>query len=134
MSRTHKNAIAFVCSDGRLHHGGVNINEKIRQLLDVDYVYVIAIPGPDGILAKRDSPWCVTACEQFDLLLKVKSPVIVGVVGHTDCAGNPVSDNQHKHDIQDACSTVSQWGYGGDIRGLLVQRVSDSEWQLLRTN
>ena len=130
MSDNHKNAIAFVCSDGRLHHGEVNLCEKIRTLLEVDFVYIIAVPGPDGVLKKDSSAWCKTAREEFELLNEAKHPIKVAIVGHCDCAGHPVSDEEHEKDVAGCVETIKSWGFGGEILGLLAEHNSDTNWPM----
>lgn len=130
MSTEHTNAVVFMCSDGRLHHGKVNSAETIREYLSVDYTYLIAIPGPDGILTRGSAAEQEAASSQFNLLKEAKSPVVVAVVGHCNCAGNPVSDDEHRNDIKEAVNIIRDWGYQGEIVGLLQLHENDASWPL----
>ena len=43
------------------------------------------------------------------------------VVGHTGCAGNPVSDDEHVADIMRAVETVRSWGLFESVVGLMAK-------------
>ena len=44
--------------------------------------------------------------------------------GHADCAGNPVSDEQHKEDITKGVEVVKSWNLEVDVKGIWV----DQNW------
>lgn len=53
-------------------------------------------------------------------------PVIVS--GHYGCAGNPVSDDEHRQCIQHACELVRSWGVPENVEVLGV--FVNSNWQV----
>jgi hypothetical protein len=50
----------------------------------------------------------------------------VAVVGHHDCAANPVSEAQHRQNIGQAVATVKSWDLPVKVIGLWV----NSDWQV----
>ena len=51
---------------------------------------------------------------------------VVAVAGHHDCAGNPVTEEEHRRHILRAVETVRSWGFPVTIVGLWV----NSNWQV----
>jgi len=43
---------------------------------------------------------------------------LIGVVGHHDCAGNPVDDSVHLAHIRSAIKTVASWGFSAEVFGI----------------
>ena len=65
------------------------------------------------------------------ILDEAKNPSVVAIVGHTDCAGNPVSDEDHYADVRTAKKTIQSWGFGGRVVGFVAERgETDGEWTL----
>lgn len=130
MSNIHENGIAFVCCDGRLHHGEVNAVEALRQELGVDFVYPLSVPGPNGVLLRGAECEKDALYKQFSVLLNLKNPSVVAIAGHYNCAGNPVSNEEHDSDVREAVKVIREWGYTGTIVGFVYEHEHDLSWPL----
>jgi hypothetical protein len=132
MSSAHGQfATALNCMDGRAVGAVLNYFQNEH---DITYVDTITDAGMDGICSRPTA-------EQMNALKKrvVEISVqhhgsrIVAVVGHADCAGNPVDEEKHKEDIKRGVGLVSYWDYGVDeavhVLGLWVAEV-DGQWKV----
>ncbi len=93
--------IAVACVDNRLHQP--SIVPQLEVLLDSNSIYLETMPGPEGcILGRKDDPQnyhFTSLLSDLTLLLEAKDITTVALVGHCDCAGHPVSDEQHRLDV-----------------------------------
>jgi len=97
---------AINCMDGRVQLPVINWMKEKYQL---DYVDMITEPGADKAVCNG---W-------FERIQEIKEKVMVSVnkhgskiiviAGHDDCAGNPVTPEEHKKQIRDAVQEVVSW-------------------------
>jgi hypothetical protein len=129
--RHRKLAIALTCADWRLHQGRVDLNRRLARTLKVDGVDMIVVPGPDGlILPAREAEWKV-AVAQIALLIGAHAPVKLAVVAHQRCAGHPVGDPEHDHDVAETAKALkSATAFEGPVAALVATYKSDSSWSL----
>lgn len=130
--RRHKKlAIALTCADWRLHQSKVDLNKRLARHLGVDGVDLIAVPGPDGLLLPaRDAEWKV-AVAQIALLVTAHVPVKIAVVAHQRCAGHPVSDPEHDHDVGETAKALKKaLGFDKPVEALVAAYKNDSSWSL----
>lgn len=105
---------AIICIDGRIQGP---VAEWLRHTYGLEYVDVITEPGVDRELAHS---WLKT------LDLKAKAEIsarahasrVIAVVGHEDCAGNPVSREEHYRHISRAVEVVYGWRIFETVVGL----------------
>lgn len=117
-----KFATSVSCIDGRIQSP---ISNWIKENHTVDYVDTITEPGLD----KRISEFPEIAEElrkKVGISIKAHKSQLVIVSGHADCAGNPVSDEQHKEDIVKGVEVVKSWNLGVDVKGVWV----DQNWNV----
>ncbi len=118
-------AAAINCIDGRTQHAVI---EWMVQHAGAKYVDLITEPGPEKMLTQG----MFTQIE--DLKRKVKVSVeahhsqVVALAAHHDCAGNPVSDDEHKAQVQKGAQVIAGWGLGVRVVGLWV----NDQWQVER--
>jgi hypothetical protein len=129
--RHAKLAVALTCADWRLHHPRVNLNGQLARALGVNGVDVLAVPGPDGLLApQRETEWRA-AVAQASLLIGAHSPRTVAIVAHQRCAGHPVSDPQHDVDVAAAAKALKEaTGFAGPVAALVAVYRNDARWLL----
>ena len=116
-------ATAINCMDGRTQEPIINWAKKE---FNVDYVDAITEAGPDKILADGSS----------DLVESIKNRVLISVekhgskniimIAHHDCAGNPVSKEEHLVHLEKSVETISSWNLGVDIIGVWI----DENWKV----
>ena len=115
-----KFATAINCIDGRVQRP---VAEWVRIRYSVDYVDTVTQPGPEKALT-QGAPATVDAMRQHvGVSVSAHQSRLIAVVAHHDCAGNPVSDEEHKAQVLLACQEVARWGYPAEIIGLWV-----TEW------
>jgi carbonic anhydrase len=111
-----KFATAVNCMDGRVQ---LPVIEYMRKKFGVDFVDSVTEAGADGILGHRSAR--VTAIKKrVEISVKKHGSRVVAVVGHHDCAGNPVSKETHIKEIKDDVKIVSEWFPGVKVVGLWV--------------
>lgn len=107
---------AITCIDGRIQYP---VADWLKREYALDYVDVISEPGVDRELAQG---WMKV------LDLKAKAQVsaqahgsrVVAIVGHEQCAGNPVSAAEHREQITRAVQVVHEWRIFDTVLGLWV--------------
>lgn len=97
-------ATSISCMDGRIQ---TVLNDWIRESHGVDYVDTITAPGVDARVAHNDDLGKIIQMARISVE-KHRSRLIV-VSGHHDCAGNPVSEEEHKGHIRSAVDVIRAW-------------------------
>lgn len=112
------------CMDGRVQ---LPVLEYLRQRFGVDYVDSITEAGPDGILARQDDAEAVEAiCRKVTISRTKHGSQWLAVVGHADCAGNPVSAEEHGRQLLLAVEYLRRRFPGMGVLGLWV----DENWSV----
>ncbi len=116
-----KFATSVSCMDGRIQIPLIN---WIKENFSVDYVDTITEPGIDKLVADN------TDLESIKIKVgisinKHESELIV-VSGHYDCAGNPVSNEEHITQIKKGIEVISSWNIGVKVVGVWV----DDTWKI----
>jgi carbonic anhydrase len=116
-----KFATSVSCMDGRIQ---IPLTNWIKENFSVDYVDIITEPGIDKLVADN------TDLESIKIKVgisinKHKSELIV-VSGHYDCAGNPVSNEEHITQIKKGIEVISSWNLGVKVVGVWV----DDTWKI----
>lgn len=93
------------CMDGRTQ---VPVIEYLKEEYGADYVDCVTEAGPDGHLA------CGSACsesirERVMISVEKHGSKVVAIVGHHDCAGNPVDEETHKKQILEGVGCIKKW-------------------------
>lgn len=120
MSETFATSIS--CIDGRIQGP---ISDWIKTNYGTDYVDTITEPGLD----KRISEFPEIADElrkKAVISIRAHKSRLVVVSGHAKCAGNPVTDEEHKIHITKGVQVVKAWDLGVDVVGVWV----DQNWQV----
>jgi hypothetical protein len=116
-----KFATSVSCMDGRIQ---IPLTNWIKENFSVDYVDTITEPGIDKLVADN------TDLESIKIkvgisISKHESELIV-VSGHYDCAGNPVSNEEHITQIKKGVEVISSWNLGVKVVGVWV----DDTWKI----
>jgi hypothetical protein len=82
--------------DGRVQ---IPVITYLKERFKVDYVDVISEPGPNKILAEASNQQLLESIwARIEISLTKHASRGIAVIGHHDCAGNPVDESaQHKH-------------------------------------
>jgi len=120
--------LVLCCIDGR---NTVPIWVWVSDKFPGFHLDTVTAPGLDGILAGTVPGQIAMIKEYADVSMEHHHPEFVIVSGHEDCAGNPVSRQQHIEDIRASVETVRSWGgkfADIPIYGLYVERNDKGEW------
>lgn len=112
-----KFATALNCIDGRTQIPVIN---WMKENFNVDYVDLITEPGMDKVLSQGNWIESERLKEKVIISMTAHNSNVVAVVGHHDCAANPVSDCKHLHDIFSSTYVVKSWCLPVKVVGLWV--------------
>lgn len=116
-----KFATAINCMDGRTQ---LPVNEWVKKEYGVDYVDTITEPGPIRILADNKDVGSIK--RRVLISVNKHGSKNVAIVGHHDCAGNPVDKATQLSHLENSVMTVRSWGLGVNVVGLWV----DDNWRV----
>lgn len=88
-------ATAINCMDGRVQ---MPIIQYLKENYRVDYVDMITEPGPNRILSEK-SELFDSILNRIDISINKHYSNIIAVIGHHDCAGNPIDENKQIEQI-----------------------------------
>jgi len=114
---------AINCIDGRTQNP---VSQWIKENYSVDYVDTVTEPGSDKVLLEVD----------FDKIEHIKSKVLISIkdhnssliviAGHHDCAGNPVSKEEHLTQIKKSINIIKSWNFPVKVIGVWV----NDQWKV----
>jgi carbonic anhydrase len=113
-------ATAVNCMDGRTQ---LPVIEYLKRKYGVDYVDDVTEAGPDRILHTR-SHVVESIRRRVEISVAKHGSRVIAVVGHHDCAGNPVNRETHLKNIKDSVKRVATWFPGLTVVGLYL----DGTW------
>ena len=109
---------AINCMDGRTQ---LPVNEFMRARYGCDYVDTITEPGPIAILAGGgDEQLLASVWNRVDISVKKHGSAAICVVGHHDCAGNPVDRATQEEQIRQSVAVLKGRYPEADVVGLWV--------------
>jgi carbonic anhydrase len=115
---------AINCMDGRVQ---LPIIDWMKKNCHADFVDMITEPGPIKVLAENHPPQIVHSLrERVEISVKKHASKAVAVVGHCDCAGNPVGNELQVQQIKTSVDTVQSWRFRIPVIGLWV----DDQWKV----
>ena len=116
----YKFATAINCIDGRTQKPVIDF---IRKKFSVDYVDMITEPGPDKILSENKKSGITESIKRrVEVSIEKHKSKATVVIGHHDCAGNPVNGKTHRMQIKKAVQNVGSWNSEVPVFGLWLDR------------
>lgn len=111
--------------DGRVQ---LPVIQYLQRHFNAEYVDTITEPGPNRILAdeKADSSVRQNILDRTIISIERHASVGIAIIGHYDCAGNPVSDATQIAQIKQATQVLRQQFEDMTIIGLWV----DENWNV----
>lgn len=98
---------AVLCIDGRYRRCLV---DWLTDRYGADYVDLITEPGPDRILGEHPlSEEAISVRRRVDVSLSAHASQTIAMVGHDDCAGNPVAPHIHRAQVQRSAAVLREW-------------------------
>jgi hypothetical protein len=111
------------CIDGRTQ---IPVIEWMKANFCLDYVDSITEPGMDGVLSHGNSKDIGRIKDKVIISINAHNSRTLAVVGHYDCAANPVSVDEHIRDIAVSVNIVKSWLLPLMVVGLWV----DESWKV----
>jgi carbonic anhydrase len=116
-----KFATSIGCMDGRIQ---IPLSDWIKKNHSVDYVDTITEPGVEKKITEKIDIEQIKSKTEISIF-KHKSDLIV-VSGHHDCAGNPVSKEEHIKQIRKSIGIIESWRYPAKVLGVWV----NDQWEI----
>jgi len=120
---THKKfATAINCMDGRTQ---MPVYTFCTDRFGVDYVDTITEPGPDKIVAgEGDTDLLQSILNRVDISVYKHGSRHIVMVGHYDCAGNPIEKSVHEKQVMKSVEILRERYSECEILGVWV----DENW------
>ena len=112
---------ALNCIDGRAQQP---VLEWMKSHFKLDYVDVITEPGMDKVLSQWRLREHMRIKDKLLISINAHNSNVVAIIGHYDCAANPVSDCEHIRDIVMSVNTIKSWQLPIMVVGLWVDKSS----------
>ena len=116
-----KFATSVSCMDGRIQ---IPLTNWIKENFSVDYVDTITEPGIDKLVA--DNTDLESIKMKVGISINKHESELIVLSGHYDCAGNPVSNEEHITHIKKGIEVISSWNLGVKVVGVWV----DDTWKI----
>jgi len=116
-----KFATSVTCMDGRIQ---IPLANWIKENYSVDYVDTITEPGVDKKVAESNDLESIKT--KVGISINAHGSGLIVVSGHYDCAGNPVSDDEHIAHIKKGVDIINSWNLGVKVIGAWV----DGDWKV----
>jgi len=117
-----KFATSISCMDGRIQ---LPLAKWVKENYSVDYVDVITEPGVEKTVAENSDLESIKT--KIGISTNAHKSELIIVSGHYDCAGNPVSVDEHISQIKKSVEVISSLNLGVKVVGVWV----DSSWNVL---
>ena len=115
---------AVNCMDGRVQ---LPVISWLKQEYHAEYIDMITEPGPIKILAENKPEYLVDSLKKrIEISVLKHGSTAIAVIGHFDCAGNPVEKEIQKQQIEKSIIRIESWGFNRPVIGLWV----DENWKV----
>jgi carbonic anhydrase len=119
MSSDKKFACAINCMDGRVQDA---VKNYIKENYQVDWVDQVTEPGPIKILAEGVNTVIIENIKKrVDVSVNHHGSKVVAIIGHHDCAGNPVGKEDQIKQLNESKKVVEGFGFNAEIILLYVE-------------
>lgn len=119
-----KFATAINCIDGRVQLPVIN---WLKERCQVDFVDMITEVGPDKLMAERDPERLPGIKARVKISVEKHGSQVIALVAHGDCAGNPVTKDEHFGHLRRGMECLRGWELDVDIVGLWI---SETDWKV----
>ena len=117
-------ASAINCMDGRTI---LPVDAWMKEQFQVDYVDMITEAGPDKVLSQGTTAQVQSIKERVSISVEKHNSKVIAIVGHHDCAGNPVSQEEHQRHIMQGVAVIKSWGFDVRVIGVWLNESGEVE-------
>ena len=119
MTTDKKFGCAINCMDGRVQDA---VKNYVKENYQVDWVDQVTEPGPIKILAENTNlPVIDNIKKRVDVSVNHHGSKVIAIVGHYDCAGNPVEKEEQVLQLKKSEEVVKSFGFNAEIILLYVE-------------
>jgi carbonic anhydrase len=118
-------ATMFTCIDGRIQRP---LDEWVRNHLDVEYLDTITEPGPEAVLTTTGERCLEVLLEKVQISQQAHGSATLVIAGHADCAGNPVSAEEHRSQLRQSATRLAGWLPNTRIIAVHADRCGEQCW------
>ena len=97
---------AINCMDGRAQ---LPINNWLKQKYSLNYIDTITEPGPDKMLTQGKPEQVESIKSRVLISVTAHGSETILIAAHDDCAGNPVSKEEHIKQVKDCVRILRSW-------------------------
>jgi hypothetical protein len=97
---------AINCMDGRAQ---LPINTWLKQKYSLDYIDTITEPGPDKMLTQGKPEQIESIKSRVLISVNAHGSETIIIAAHNDCAGNPVSKEEHIKQVKECVRILRSW-------------------------
>jgi len=97
---------AINCMDGRAQLPVIN---WMKSKYSLDFIDMITEPGPDKMLAQGTPAQVESIKSRVLISVNAHGSETIVMVGHHDCAGNPVSKEEHIRQVKECVKILQSW-------------------------
>ena len=115
---------AINCMDGRIQEPVANYIKKKYNVLFVD---MITGAGPVRILSNKKTENLEPIISCIDISLKKHKSKGIAIIAHSDCAGNPIPDEEQKESLQKSVTFLTNKYINISVCGLWVDKNREIE-------
>jgi len=116
-----KFATSISCMDGRIQFP---LGKWIKENYSVDYVDTITEPGVEKVVSSNSGLESIKT--KVGISINAHKSNLIVLSAHFDCAGNPVSDEEHILQVKKGVEIIESWNLGVKVVGVWV----DSSWNV----
>ena len=100
------------CIDGRTQ---IPVSQWIKDNYSVDYVDMVNEPGCDKLLPGDNTAKIEEVKAKALISVNAHKSSVIVVAGHHDCAGNPISKEEHIAQIKQSVDAIKAWGLSVEV-------------------
>jgi hypothetical protein len=97
---------AINCMDGRVQVPAMN---WLKQKYALDYIDTITEPGPEKMLAQGKPEQVESIKSRVLISVNAHGSETIFIAAHHDCAGNPVSRDEHIKQVRECVKIIGSW-------------------------
>ena len=116
---------AINCIDGRAQGP---VSQWVKENQSVDYVDTVTEPGADKALLMENKERIDQIKTKVNISIKAHGSSVIVIAGHHDCAGNPVSKEEHLEQIKKSVGIIKSWNFPVKVFGLWV----NDQWKIVQ--
>ena len=116
---------SICCMDGRIQ---IPLNNWIKKHHLVDYVDTITEPGVEKKISSDENLEQIKS--KAAISVNKHNSTLIVISGHHDCAGNPVSKEEHIIQIKNSIEKIKKWDFPVKVIGVWV----NDKWEIEQIN